>query len=102
MTAASGFQVEKRGDATLAVSGELTFDTAHAALLALRGSFRDSGIGTLDLAGVDRSDSAGLACVLAVLAGCRNDGRSLVVQNVPDGMRMLARVCEAEPLLASS
>lgn len=32
----SGFQLEARDDATLAVSGVLTFDTAHAALLALR------------------------------------------------------------------
>ncbi len=93
------FQVKQRGDATLAVAGELTFETAHAALISLRERLHAGSASELDLSGVQRSDSAGLACVLAVLAESRVKGRKLVVRNMPDGMRTLASVCEVEPLL---
>jgi len=100
VTASKAFQLDRRGDGVLAVTGELTFDTAHAALLALREGLRAGDVGALDLAGLERSDSAGLSCVLAVLAEKRSQGRSLAVRNLPEGMRMLARVCEVEPLLS--
>lgn len=100
MSADRTFQLDQRGDGVLAVTGELTFDTAHAALLGLRERLRAGGVQALDLAGLERSDSAGLSCVLAVLAERLSQGASLAVHNLPEGMRMLARVCEVEPLLS--
>ncbi len=98
----AGFQLESRTDATLAVNGVLTFDTAHAALLALRQKLASGSFAALDLAGVEHSDSAGLSCVLAVLAGVRAHGRTLAVRHLPDGLRALAQVCEVEELLAAA
>ncbi|WP_243038930.1 STAS domain-containing protein [Dyella sedimenti] len=80
------------------VSGELTFANAAAALAAIGASVA-RGRGTLDLSGVTRSDSAGLACVLAVLAEAAGRGHKLNVRHLPEGMRLLASVCEVEGLL---
>lgn len=88
------FQVVQSTPDTVSVSGALTFATAAAALEAIRAAL--PGCQVLDLAGVDRSDSAGLACVLAVLAP---NGGKLRVQHVPLGMQQLAKVCEVDGLL---
>ena len=98
MSQAAGFQLEARGDDTLAVSGVLTFDTAHAALLALREKLASGTFSSLDLAGVERGDSAGLSCVLAVLADVRSHGGTLTVRHLPEGLHALAQVCEVEDL----
>ncbi|MGA0587030.1 STAS domain-containing protein [Dyella sp. KRB-257] len=101
MSPPASFQLESRSDGTLAVSGVLTFDTAHAALRALRDKLAAGVFTALDLAGVERGDSAGLACVLAVLADVRAHGRALTVRHLPDGLRALAQVCEVEDLLTA-
>jgi phospholipid transport system transporter-binding protein len=83
---------------TISVSGELTFATAEKALVDVRAAVsRAGGATTLDLGGVGRADSAGLACVLAILA----QAPGLAVAHVPEGMRALARVCDIEPMLAA-
>lgn len=84
---------------TVAVSGTLNFATAENALMAMREAFARNDRHTLDLAGVDSCDSAGLACVLAALSEADQGGRRVVVQHVPDGMQALARVCGVELLL---
>lgn len=86
---------------TLALSGALTFATAAQAL-AQAGRALDTGAQTrLDLIGLTGADSAGLACVLALIAQASRAGRRLVVVNLPDGLRALARVCGVEPLLSA-
>ena len=83
---------------TLALSGALTFATAAQ---ALREGSRSLGARSrLDLAGITRADSAGLACVLALLAQASRAGQRLNVIDPPDGLRSLARVCDVESLLA--
>lgn len=91
---ATGFQVAQSAPDTVSVSGALTFATAAAALASIRAAL--PGRQVLDLAGVEHSDSAGLACVLAVLAP--NQGK-VRVRNLPPNMRTLAQVCEVEALL---
>ncbi|HEX7814902.1 STAS domain-containing protein [Dyella sp.] len=88
------FQVSQAAPDTVHVSGALTFATAAAALQAIRAAL--PGRQVLDLAGVERSDSAGLACVLAALAP---SGGKVHVRNLPGNMRRLAQVCEVEALL---
>jgi len=100
--AASGFRLDVASPATLAVAGELGFDTAKDALQAMQSALvADVRISRLDLAGVTRSDSAGLACVLAVVADVRGRGRgrSLEVDHMPAGMRALAQVCEVDRMM---
>jgi len=89
-----GFQVISNPPDTVSVSGALTFATAAAALEAIRAAL--PGRQVLDLAGVERSDSAGLACVLAVLAP---NGGKVRVTHIPQGMQQLTKVCEVDHLL---
>lgn len=100
MTAA-GCQLDARADGTLAVRGVLTFDTAKGAWKELLARLADAPAKVLDLSAVERSDSAGLACVLAVLADAGRRGQQLQVSGLPAGMRRLAQVCEVEALLAA-
>lgn len=96
---AAAFQLARMAPDTLGVSGVLSFETAAAALEAVHAALATEPVARLDLAGVERADSAGLACVLAAQAEARRLGRTLHVENMPAGMRALARVCEVETLL---
>ena len=84
---------------TLALSGALTFANAETAFDEAGRALR-AGVQTrLDLAGVTRADSAGLACVLALVAQASRAGRALRVSNLPDSLRALADVCDARGFL---
>lgn len=98
--ATRGFQLHTTTPATLGVSGELTFDTAAAALLAIQAALAKGGVERLDLAGLRRSDSAGLACVLAVAADAAGRRQALRIIGMPAGMQALAQVCEVDALVA--
>jgi phospholipid transport system transporter-binding protein len=97
-----GFRLDLGVPGAVAVSGTLGFGTAAAALQALNEALRPGDRARLDLAGVRACDSAGLACVLAVLAAARERGRNVDLQHVPDGLRTLARVSGVEALLAQA
>lgn len=90
------FQLSSEVPGTLAVRGVLSFDTAAAALQAILSALADRGIVRLDLSGVSRSDSAGLACVLAAAGEAAN---RIEVTGMPGGMLALAQVCEVDRLL---
>ena len=97
----AGCRFEERDGGMLAVRGVLTFDTAKAAWQFLRARLGRGGIAVIDLSAVERGDSAGLACLLAVLAEAGRLGQSPRVEGLPAGLRRLAQVCEVEPMLAS-
>ncbi len=100
MTSVAGaFQLDTGTPGTLGVRGELSFDTAAAAWQAMRVALAGGPVSRLDLAGVRHSDSAGLACVLAVAADAARRGQALQVVHVPAGMQSLAQVCEVDRLL---
>jgi phospholipid transport system transporter-binding protein len=50
---------------------------------------------------VQNSDSAGLSCIVAILAESVRGGRPVKAVGVPPGMLALAKVCEVDHLLAS-
>ncbi len=93
-------RIEDGAPDSVRLSGSLTFANAASALDAISAAVARDGRSALDLAGLQHSDSAGLACVLAVLAQTAEQGRTLKVRNMPEGMRLLATVCEVEGLLA--
>lgn len=95
----AAFRLDADTPAVLGVHGELSFGTATAAWQAIRSALAGGAVTRLDLAGVQRSDSAGLACVLAVAADAARHGQALQVVNLPAGMRALARVCEVDGLI---
>ena len=84
---------------TLALSGVLTFATAAHAFAEGSRALRAGAQTRLDLAGLDRADSAGLACVLGLAAIASRAGRRLGVVHWPEGLRALAAVCDVERFL---
>lgn len=84
---------------TLGVNGVLSFDTAALALRAIQAALAENKVAQLDLAGVRYSDSAGLSCVLAVVAEAARRGHTVQVIHMPAGMQVLAQVCEVDRLI---
>jgi phospholipid transport system transporter-binding protein len=85
--------------ATLALTGALTFATAARAYAEGSRALADGAQTRLDLGGLVRADSAGLACVLALAAEASRAGRQLEVVNWPEGLHALAEVCDVTALL---
>lgn len=105
MTVRAGSRVEagvalaQPDAATLALSGALTFATAARAFTEGRRALAAGEQTRLDLGGLGRVDSAGLACVLALAAAASRKGRHLQVVRWPAGLHALAAVCDVEALL---
>ena len=76
-----------------AISGELSFRNAVAALDAAQaalGQEQGQGPFEVDLGGVTRADSAGLALLLELARDARAAGRELRCTRVPEQLRRLA------------
>jgi len=85
----------------LALSGELSFARVPAALEAARRALpQSSGPVELDLSGVTRVDSAGLALLLELARAARAQGRELRCTHAPEQLRRLAEFFGLSPLLA--
>ena len=76
---------------THALSGELSFATATATLDQTVKPFSAGGAGlVLDLSGVTRADSAGLALLLELARLARENKTGLQIANAPPQLRQLA------------
>ena len=81
------------GDGMLSVRGALSFDTVPDVFAKSAAWVRKSqGAITIDLKGVERADSAGLALLVEWLQIARRENRELRFANVPEQVRSLARV----------
>lgn len=91
----------ERVDATRTrLSGALGFAEAGTASRRYDELFGSGdGAVALDVAGLQRVDSATLAVLLAWTARAAEGGRSLQVTGASPGLRALARLCDVEPLL---
>ncbi|MEK6749344.1 MAG: STAS domain-containing protein [Pseudomonadota bacterium] len=84
----------------VAVRGELTFYSVPELLRDSKEVFTRGQSIVIDLAGVTRSDSAGIALVLEWLRSARRQRAELRFVNVPEQMQALARVGGVDALLA--
>lgn len=92
-------RIEAAGDG-LRVEGDLTFATVTALLTASQPLFtRGSGDLCVDLAGVGRADSAGLALLIEWLRLARGGGRELKFRAVPVQMQAIAAASGLTDLL---
>ncbi|TAN00168.1 MAG: STAS domain-containing protein [Rhodanobacteraceae bacterium] len=92
-------RLEQPDHDTLALTGALTFATAARVFAEATRSLANGAQTRLDLGGVTRADSAGLACVLGLAAFASRAGRRLHVVHWPEGLRALAAVCDVAGLL---
>jgi phospholipid transport system transporter-binding protein len=79
-----------------AIQGELSFRTAPA-LLDRAGELTADG--ELDLSGVSKADSAGVALLLELTRRAKKQGRSLALGGVPAQLRDLIRFFDLESAL---
>lgn len=91
-------QFARSGDA-VHIKGRLTFDSASEALAASQGLFAGKKKLTLDLAGVEATDSAGLALLVEWIGEAKRTGCKLKLSHVPKQALALARISEVEKLL---
>ncbi|MGH8274629.1 MAG: STAS domain-containing protein [Gammaproteobacteria bacterium] len=95
----SDARLEPAGEERFRLVGELGFGTVMALLKESEEAFAEKPEITLDLAGVTRANSAGIALLVEWLRRARHDKRRLRFVNVPDEALAIARICEVEPLL---
>ena len=92
-------QLEDLGGGRLRLSGELSFRTVPDLLRQGRGRFEGASRFHLDLSGVTRTDSAGLALLLEWLQACRRRQQDLLLQDLPESLAAIARVSNLDRLL---
>jgi phospholipid transport system transporter-binding protein len=86
-----------------AISGELSFKNAVAALDAARDALgAGQGPFEVDLSGVTRADSAGLALLLELARAARAQGRELRCTHAPEQLTRLAGFFGVTDVLALS
>jgi phospholipid transport system transporter-binding protein len=93
------FKLEDRGDGRFAVSGEMTFDTAERILKESEGPFEAHTQLEIDLSGVTKSDSAGLALLLEWVTWANHTVREIRFVGMPERIAAIAKTTEVERLL---
>jgi phospholipid transport system transporter-binding protein len=95
----SAAQLEARGAGAYALSGELSFATVPEVWVRGRRLLAGEQSVTLDLQGVVRTDSAGLALLIEWTRETRRQGRAIRFVNVPAQMLAIAGVSGLEAVL---
>lgn len=96
---AAEFELEDRGDGHFALSGEMTFDTAERILAASEDPFEEHTRIEVDLSGVTRSDSAGLALLLEWITWANHTVREIRFTGMPERIIAIAKTTEVDELL---
>lgn len=92
-------QVEQIASGSYKVTGILDFSTVTALLTqiqTLSGLEREM---TLDFSGLEKTNSAGLALLMELLANARKEGRTVHFSGIPETLMDLARMSSVEQLL---
>ena len=84
-----------------ALSGDLTLHTVTALIAdGERAIAAAPAQWTLDLSGVNRFSSAGVALLLNWMRVCVSQNKSLRLVNIPEDMRAIISVCDLEDVFA--
>ena len=92
-------RIEKVEDQHYRVVGEMVFTDAVALLAEAEKMLDGPGEIQLDLSQVSRADSAGLAVVLEWFRMAHAKGIKINLEQVPDKLDALARICEVHGML---
>jgi len=95
----SKFELQDLGEGRFALTGEITFETAERVLLASEEPFEQHTRIEVDLAGVTRADSAGLALLLEWITWANHTVREIRFLSMPERILAIARTTEVEQLL---
>lgn len=93
------FELQDLGDGHFSLSGEMSFETAERVLMASEKLFEPHTRIEVDLSGVTRTDSAGLALLLEWVTWANHTVREIRYSGMPDKILAIARTTEVDPLL---
>lgn len=97
--AAAACRVELAVDGRIAVTGELVFATVGAARVQALRLFSQARAMRVDLGGVSKADSAGLALLIEWMREARRRHQNVHFEHIPDGLRVIAELSDVESLL---
>lgn len=92
--------LEKIAEGQYQLSGNLTFQTVPEVFRKGDSLFAKPGQLSVDLQGVARTDSAGLALLIDWLRRAKQSNSSLTLQNIPQQMLSMARVSGLDELVS--
>ena len=94
--------VEQLSAGNIAVNGELTFETVPDLIAnypAIDSGNHSGEALTVDLSGVSKADSAGLALLVEWIGQARKDQISFSFANVPQQILAMAELCDLDEVL---
>jgi phospholipid transport system transporter-binding protein len=95
----SDYELIDNGEGRFALSGQMTFGTAGEILKESEAPFEEHTQIEVDLSGVTRTDSAGLALLLEWITWANHTVREIRFVETPEKIDAIARVTEVEGLL---
>lgn len=95
----SDFELTEHGAGHFEFKGEMSFKTAEQILRASESSFQRQSKICIGLAGVTRTDSAGLALLLEWIGKAHQSGSEVSFVAIPEKLRAIAETAEVQQLL---
>lgn len=88
-----------RDGETLCIRGELDFDSVAELWSATESLFAAASPSKIDLGGISRANSAGVALLVEWFGRTRLQGQTLVFVNVPEQMRAIIAIADLDQML---
>lgn len=98
----SKFELVDNGEGRFALSGDMSFATAEQILRSSERSFANQHEIEVDMSGVQKTDSAGLALLLEWISSAARSGSSIRFVSIPEKVHLIAQTVEVEDLLNRS
>ncbi|MDJ0906118.1 MAG: STAS domain-containing protein [Woeseiaceae bacterium] len=95
----SDFELKDKGEGRFALQGAMSFTTAQNILKQSERAFARHGALEIDLAGVGKADSAGLALIIEWKSQASARGADIRFRNVPESLLAIARTSEVQDLI---
>ena len=98
----SDFALQDLGDGRFSLVGQVSFHTAESILRESAKLFAEHESIRVDLSGVERTDSAGLALLLEWISQASRSGRQISFDEIPVKIQAIAETAEIDELLVRS
>ena len=95
----SDFELVDEGDGRFTLTGAMSFATANDILTKSDSLFSRHAALEIDLAGVEKADSAGLALIIEWKSQAANREAAIRFSNLPESLLAIARTTEVEDLI---
>ncbi len=94
----SSFELRDNGDGRFVLTGDLSFETAESLLRKSEDMFERHTRIEVDLSGVEKADSAGLALLLEWITWANHTVREIRYVDMPDRILAIAKTTEVDDL----